>query len=136
MSLELTLYFYDPTAGVDQHGFACNIYLPTEIRLPYGAAALEGPIRQVEDAFHEDWGGVYIQTDDGWKLFKTNPYGRPLTHIRAHALADAMADAGLETEIPSHLYPSERSEHIGWFNGIQAFLRAIPPRTPVVLYWH
>lgn len=137
MSLSLTLYLYDPVAGVDQHRFTNNIDLPVGLRLPFGAEQLEAPIRQAAEAFHSDWGCVYIPTCSGRQSVTQDAYGKPLTHIRANVLAEILetteVDDGLTYSLYSHFDVAER---IAWLGAIRGFVSCLQPKTPIVLYWH
>jgi hypothetical protein len=55
--------------------------------------------------------------DEGLETITTDPYGTPLTYVTAGELAEV------------------KSEH-DWNAAIIAMMKALPPQTPVVLYWH
>lgn len=139
MSLALTLLFYDPTMGVDQHNFTTKVLLPTAIDVPFNAGIIEEQLRQAAYAFdYENWGGVMVYKDDGLQTVTTDAYGKKLLFIKADALADV-----LSTVTPEHLkyvsigwHQRSATEIDRWARAIHAFVSRLHPETPVTLYWH
>jgi len=138
MSLSLTLMFYDPSLGVDQHRFSTDVLLPTTMRLPYGAAAMESLISDAAEPFHADWGCVWIYQDDGLKKITKDAYGKPLRHIPAGRMRQIMEEADLAGDILTYSMATKREvdERAQWWRATHAFIREINPEWPIVLYWH
>lgn len=63
-----------------------------------------------------DWYG-----DEGIEELKTDPYGCELTYLRAHDFLKLKLD-------PENMHP--------WNLAVIKFIQALPPETPVVLWWH
>ena len=67
--------------------------------------------------------------DDGLETITTNPYGTPLTYIVANEFRKLVID---EYGAGCHDGISLISD---WNRAVMAMLTAMPPDTPVVLYW-
>lgn len=138
MSATLTLMFYDPSIGVDQHRFSTTVLLPTMMQLPYGSAAMESLISDAAEPFHAEWGGVLVYTDSGLHNTTKDAYGRPLRHIAAGRMRQIMEEADLAGDILTYSMATKREvdERAQWWRAIHAFIREIRPDWPIVLYWH
>jgi len=143
MPPNLTLFFYDPSLGVDQHHFSTKVLMPTSLRLPVVPSELCELIRASAEPFHSDWPGIQILTEKGWYLNKisANPYGTPLNHIKAITLARILCQRAptLEDYAPLVITGAPQrdfKEKRYWFGAIHAFVASLHPDTPVVLYWH
>lgn len=71
--------------------------------------------RPIPPSIKFDWYG-----DDGIETKTTDPYGSELTY------ATAMELAGIKLIENTHQ----------WNKGVLAFIKAMPPTTPIVLWWH
>lgn len=117
MGLDLTLCPYDWSDG-----FGDNVWwlTYTRIGLRGGARAfaeqLEAsqlPVHLLPPGAQVEWYG-----DEGLKKTREDPYGEPLTFMRAGDL--------VKLEMP----PSKR------WAAAWAYLKALPPETPILLWWH
>jgi len=62
---------------------------------------------------------VHWYGDDGLKTITEDPYGCGLTYVDAREFAN--------------VEPGETGD---WNKAVLAFLKALPPETPIVLWWH
>jgi len=63
---------------------------------------------------------VEVYGDEGIEVCTTTPYGDPLTFVRAKEFRKVKTDKTIGK----------------WNLAVIRFLRALPPETPVVLWWH
>lgn len=109
MSINLT---FIPIKFEDQKPWADMAHVSASFDLNWEAI-------EALDSFLLPEGTLFRSSTDGTVAVKSDPYGKPLKFVRAWQLAKL-----------------DISEVTSWTAAAFAWIRALPPQTPIVLYWH
>ncbi|KXK08790.1 MAG: hypothetical protein UZ21_OP11001000345 [Microgenomates bacterium OLB22] len=120
MGLDLTLILVNEPGGINKVSHYAKNTLRLEREGFYGQflSSQGDPAKvQARPIPKRLWVGVY--TDEGLQMTREDAYGEELMWLYAHELLATLS-----------LCVRNR-----WNKAIMAFIKAIPPETPIILYW-